>query len=466
MVYFHEKDVVTRLLFDVDADSLVDALDRSSRVAETVEFPALRVELNDPDNPEHGPRYASRAYSAVAPDPRHTPQETLLAPAYPVLETYDFAADRYHMDDEDGVQSALLFIEHRFLPSSGVTIISMSGGFGPRAVEEFHAADLPRCVPRPEEAGRVHTAFEHSGDDPEQAMVRLHLWLPAGDLSTAIGLVREPVRRHDAAFVELLPAGKLPEDGYHAALLYPAPEVANDDRPHTLRTVATAAARTLGLHAEEVNVEQCGDEPIAFVARPLVDSHLAEPRAVVGVHVRLGGDPLALAAEDEQDEEDDEEDEPDVEPDPDSWAEEERAEFHQALRDLFEWNRVWLVADAEVRCTDGAIAEDVLWRCADEDLSRVSDEDVQGHPEGTRALDNGNHSARLSIRTFEDDPDRVLENLLTVLPTGTWHSETRPWRTERNKEVVLRWSPRRDEHTALIAELRVRVCRGVPSHLL
>ncbi|SFE66067.1 hypothetical protein SAMN04487819_12113 [Actinopolyspora alba] len=72
----------------------------------------------------------------------------------------------------------------------------------------------------------------------------------------------------------------------------------------------------------------------------------------------------------------------------------------------------------------------------------------------------------MSIRTFEDDPDRVLENLLTVLPTGTWHSETRPWRTERNKEVVLRWSPRRDEHTAVIAELRVRVCRGVPSHLL
>ncbi|SDJ92832.1 hypothetical protein SAMN04487820_10313 [Actinopolyspora mzabensis] len=61
MVYFHEKDVVTRLLFDVDADSLVDALDRSSRVAETVEFPALRVELNDPDDPDHRPRYASRA---------------------------------------------------------------------------------------------------------------------------------------------------------------------------------------------------------------------------------------------------------------------------------------------------------------------------------------------------------------------------------------------------------------------
>ncbi|WP_176797831.1 hypothetical protein [Actinopolyspora mzabensis] len=53
--------MVTRLLFDVDADSLVDALDRSSRVAETVEFPALRVELNDPDDPDHRPRYASRA---------------------------------------------------------------------------------------------------------------------------------------------------------------------------------------------------------------------------------------------------------------------------------------------------------------------------------------------------------------------------------------------------------------------
>ncbi|MGJ7906663.1 hypothetical protein ACOQFL_09305 [Actinopolyspora sp. H202] len=463
MVYFHENDVVTQLLFDVDADSLVDALDRSTRVAETVGFPALRVELNDPYNPERGPRYASRAYSAVAPDPGHTQQEALLASAYPVLETYDFAADRYHMDDEDGVQSALLFTEHRFLPSQGVTIISMSGGFGVRAVEEFHAADLPRCVPSPEEAERVHTTFEHSGDDPEQAMVRLHLWLPAGDLSTAIGLVREPVRRHDVAFVELLPAGKRPEDGYHAALLYPAPEVANDDRPHTLRTAATAAARHLGLHVEEVSVEQCGGESIASVARPLADSHLAEPRAVVAVHVRLGGDPLALAGQDEQDEEDDE---PDVELDPTSRSEKESAEFHQALQELFEWDRVWIVADAEVRCTDGATAEGVLWRCADEDLSRVSEEDIQGHPEGSSVLANGNHSARLSIRTFEDDPDGVLENLLTVLPTGTWQSETRPWRTERNKEVVLRWSPRRDERTAVIAQLRVRVSRGVPSHLL
>ncbi|WP_144311974.1 hypothetical protein [Actinopolyspora erythraea] len=131
-------------------------------------------------------------------------------------------------------------------------------------------------------AERLHTAFEYSGDDPERAVVRLHLWFPAEDLTTAAGLVREPVRRHDAASVELLPAGKHPADGYHAALLYALPTDMDDDRESTLRAVAATVARTLGSPEEEVRVEPGSGEPIAVAARMRQEREAPEPRVVTG----------------------------------------------------------------------------------------------------------------------------------------------------------------------------------------
>ncbi|WP_144311972.1 hypothetical protein [Actinopolyspora erythraea] len=55
-------------------------------------------------------------------------------------------------------------------------------------------------------------------------------------------------------------------------------------------------------------------------------------------------------------------------------------------------------------------------------------------------------------------------NLLTVLLTGTWHTLTRPWPLSSGEEVVLRWSPRPDEHRAVIAEPLVHVTQGTPRH--
>ncbi|SDP33233.1 hypothetical protein SAMN04487905_103242 [Actinopolyspora xinjiangensis] len=58
----------------------------------------------------------------------------------------------------------------------------------------------------------------------------------------------------------------------------------------------------------------------------------------------------------------------------------------------------------------------------------------------------------------------MLENLLTVLPTGTWHSLTRPWPLSSGAEVVLRWSPRPDGRRAVIADPLVHVTQETPRH--
>ncbi|SFT65263.1 hypothetical protein SAMN04487904_10595 [Actinopolyspora lacussalsi subsp. righensis] len=466
-MHFDENDVVTSVHLDVDADTITEALDRSCSIAEMLECSTLRVESRGLEG--GWPDYSSVVTSVTSRDSRSSIGDSFLAAAYPALEKFSFSEDRYSIiGDEEEDESEVfadLVAPPRFFPEMGVTVSSVSGLIAKHARADYPEADYPFRSRETYDSGRVHSVFADAADQPDEVVVRTQLWLAAADLTTAVGLLRQPLYEWGGQAVELLPAGARAEDGYHAALLGTVASGASTTREELVLAAGRDTARFFGIPEDSAIVEQWPRESIGVVRNPRARGNSTGARWFEGIYVRLGADPLGIVDNSTSRFESDEDPEEDDLPEGDLTDEQlsEFVEVSSGLRDVL--GQVWLVVSAEVRCSRGAVAENALRNLLDDIRPRVSTEKTWLIPEETCTSDAGKYRAQASMHTFERDHRRVLDGLMNTLDDGMWRSSTRPWGTDTNEETVIRWSPFEATGEGDITELTVRAVYGPPKWL-
>ncbi|SDK10706.1 hypothetical protein SAMN04487820_104267 [Actinopolyspora mzabensis] len=466
-MHFDENDVVTSVHLDVDADTIFEALDRSCSIAEMLECSTLRVESRGLE--EDGPNYSSVVTSVTSRDSSSSIGDSFLAAAYPALEKFRFSEDRYRTigdegDDEDEVFADLV-APPRFFPKMGVTVSSISGFTASYARADYPEAEYPFRRRETYDSGRVHSVFPDVGNQPDEIVVRPQLWLAAADLTTAAGLIRQPLRELDGKALELLPAGARAEDGYHAALLGTVASDASTTREERMLAAVRDTARFFGIPEDSATVEQWPRESIGVVRNPQVLGNSTGARWLEGIYVRLGADPLGIVDNNTSRFEPDEDLEEDDLPEGD-FTDEQLSEFVEVFSGLQDvLGQVWLVVTAEVRCSHTAVAEDALRNLLEDIRPRVSAEKTWLIPEETCTSGAGKYRAQASMHTFERDHRRVLDGLMNTLDDGMWRSSTRPWGTDENEETVIRWNPFGATAEGEITELTVRAVYGPPKWL-
>ncbi|SFD80681.1 hypothetical protein SAMN04487819_103266 [Actinopolyspora alba] len=466
-MHFDDNDVVTSVHLDVDADTITEALDRSCSIAEMLEYSTLRVGSRGFE--EDGPGYSSVVTSMTPRDSRSSIGDSFLAAAYPALEKFGFSEDRYRIigdegDDEDEVFADLV-APPRFFPKMGATVSSISGFTAKHARGDYPEADYPFRRRETYDSGRVHSVFADAGSQPDEVVVRTQLWLAAADLTTAVGLIRQPLYEWGGQAVELLPAGARAEDGYHAALLRTVASDASTNREERMLAAGRDTARFFGIPDDSAIVEQWPRESIGVVRNPRDRGNSTGARWFEGIYVRLDADPLGIVDNSTSRSESDEAPEEDDLPEGD-FTDEQLSEFVEVFSGLQDvLGQVWLVVSAEVRCSRVAVAENALRNLLDGIRPRVSTEKTWLIPEETCTSGAGKYRAQASMHTFERDHHRVLDGLMNALDGGMWRSSTRPWGADTNEETVLHWSPFGATAEGEITELTVRAVYGPPKWL-
>ncbi|MGJ7905945.1 hypothetical protein ACOQFL_05650 [Actinopolyspora sp. H202] len=466
-MHFDENDMVTSVSLDVDADTITEALERSCSIAEMLGCSTLRTESRGIE--EGGPGYSSVVTSVTSRDWRSSIGDSFLAAACPALEKFRFSEDRYRIiggeEDDEGESFADLVAPPRFFPKLGVCVSSISGFTAKHAREGYPEADYPFRRRETYDSVRVHSVFADAADQPDEVVVRLQLWLATADLTTAVGLIRQPLYEWDGNAVELLPAGARAEDGYHAALLGTGASDASATQEELVLSAGRDTARFFGIPEDSAIVEQWSRESIGVVRSPQGAAAPKGVRRFEGIYVRLGADPLGIVDNETSRFETDDDPEEDDQPD-DNFTDEQLSEFVEVFSGLQGvLGQVWLLVNAEVRCSQGAVAEDALRILLDDIRSSVSEGKTWAIPEETSESDTGKHRAQVSMHTFERDHHRVLDGLMNTLDGGVWRSSTRPWGTDTNEETVIRWSPFGAAGEGEITELTVRAVYGPPKWL-